>query len=69
MDTSEVKRRIGSASVAAKLSVHLMTVSRLVKEGRIPPPTKVLNKNTWLEDEIDQLIERGIPPKAKSPAR
>jgi predicted DNA-binding transcriptional regulator AlpA len=69
MDTQKVTRRIGVAEVAVKLSVHLMTVPRLVREGRLPPPTKMLNKNTWLENEIDELIERGLPPKAKAPSR
>jgi predicted DNA-binding transcriptional regulator AlpA len=31
----------------------------LTKEGRIPKPSKILNKNVWREDEIDALVESG----------
>jgi hypothetical protein len=55
------RRRIGVLDVAGKLCVHPMTVPRLVREGRLPLPDKIINKNLWWEDEIDELIRRGLP--------
>jgi hypothetical protein len=59
------QRRIGVLGVAAKLNCHPASVPRLVKEGRLPPPDKLLNKNTWFEDVIDELVEKGLPPRPK----
>lgn len=59
------RRRIGTLEVAEKLGCHPMTVPRLAKERRIPQPDKLLLKNQWWEDEIDELVEKGIPPKSK----
>jgi hypothetical protein len=49
-------RRIGALKVAEKLMCHPASVPRLVREGRLPPPEKILNKNTWREDVIDAVI-------------
>ena len=69
MDIQKSKRRIGVAELASKLNVHLMTIPRLVREGRLPPPDKLLNKNMWWEHIIDDLIEHGLPPKSKARSR
>lgn len=69
MDTQKSKRRIGVAEVASRLNVHLMTIPRLVREGRLPPPDKLLNKNMWWEHIIDDLIEHGLPRRGKTPSR
>lgn len=57
-------RRIGVQEVAAKFLCHPMSVPRLVKQGRLRKPDKILNKNSWFEDEIDELVEQGLPPPA-----
>jgi predicted DNA-binding transcriptional regulator AlpA len=48
--------------VAAKLNCHPASINRLVKQKRLPPPTKLLNKNQWRESQIDQGVEDGLPP-------
>lgn len=53
------RRLIGTLELAEKLHCHPATVPRLTKEGRIPKPSKILNKNVWREDEIDALVESG----------
>jgi hypothetical protein len=58
----KTRRRIGTLEVAERLHCHPMTVPRLVKERRLPPPEKLLSKNVWFEDEIDTLVEKGLPP-------
>jgi predicted DNA-binding transcriptional regulator AlpA len=57
------RRRVGVIEIAAKLGCHPASIPRLVGEGRLPPPAKLLNRNVWWEDVIDQLIENGIPPR------
>ena len=57
------RRRIGVLEVAGRLCVHPMTVPRLVREGRLPLPEKITNKNLWWDDEIDELIRRGLPSR------
>jgi predicted DNA-binding transcriptional regulator AlpA len=59
------RRRIGVLDIAVKLNCHPASVPRLVKEKRLPPPDKLLNKNTWFEDEIDALIARGLPSRSE----
>jgi hypothetical protein len=59
------RRRISVLAVAGKLNCHPASVPRLVKQKRLPAPDKLLNKNTWWEDEIDAAIEEGIPPPPK----
>ena len=59
------RRRLGVLGVAAKLDCHPRH-PRLVKEKRLPPPDKLLNKNIWWEDVIDDLVEHGPPRKKKS---
>jgi hypothetical protein len=54
--------RIGVLELAERLVCHPMSISRLVKQKRLPLPHKILNKNFWFEEEIDALIERGLPP-------
>jgi hypothetical protein len=66
MPDTKTCRRIGVPEVAAKFHCHPMTVPRLVKQRRIPPPDKILNKNTWFEDTIDELVERGLPPPPRA---
>jgi predicted DNA-binding transcriptional regulator AlpA len=58
-------RRIGVLELADKLKCHPASVPRLVKQNRLPPPDKLLNKNTWLESAIDELIARGLPKARK----
>jgi hypothetical protein len=55
------RRRIGVLEVADKLCVHPMTVPRLVRQGRLPAPNKLINKNVWWDDVIDELIRSGLP--------
>jgi hypothetical protein len=62
------RRRIGVLGVAAKFDCHPGSVPRLVKEKRLPPPDKLLNKNVWWEDVIDNLVEHGLPPRTKEVA-
>jgi hypothetical protein len=59
------RRRIGVLDIAIKLGCHPASVPRLVKEKRLPPPDKLLNKNQWWEHVIDAVIARGIPPRPK----
>jgi hypothetical protein len=59
------RRRIGVLDIAVKLHCHPASVPRLVKEGRLPAPDKLLNRNFWFEDEIDAAIADGIPPRPK----
>jgi prophage regulatory protein len=33
---------------------------RLIKAGRFPKPVKIGDRNTWVESEIDDLIEKLI---------
>jgi predicted DNA-binding transcriptional regulator AlpA len=61
MQSSENKsRRIGVLEVAEKLKCHPTSVPRLVRQKRLPPPDKLLNKNVWWESAIDAAIERGL---------
>jgi hypothetical protein len=62
-----IRRRIGVLEVAKKLKCHPTSVPRLVRQKRLPPPLKLLNKNMWWESTIDDLIEHGLP-KAKKVA-
>lgn len=55
------RRRIGVLEVAVKLRCHPASVPRLVREKRLPNPDKLLNKNVWWEQVIDDVIERGLP--------
>ena len=57
------RRRIGVLDIAVKLHCHPASVPRLVKEGRLPAPDKLLNRNFWWEDEIDTIVEHGVPPR------
>jgi hypothetical protein len=66
--TMQKRRRIGVLGVAIKLNCHPASVPRLVKEKRLPPPDKLLNKNCWWEDEIDAIVERGVPSRATGAA-
>jgi predicted DNA-binding transcriptional regulator AlpA len=59
------RRRVGVIEIAAKLGCHPASIPRLVKEGRLPQPAKLLNRNCWWEDVIDAVIENGIPPRPK----
>jgi hypothetical protein len=59
------RRRVGVLDVAIKLNCHPASVPRLVKEQRLPPPDKLLNRNCWWEDVIDQAIANGIPSRPK----
>jgi hypothetical protein len=68
MNTHE-RRRIGVLGVAIKLNCHPASVPRLVKEKRLPRPDKLLNKNSWWEDEIDVIVERGVRSRATVAAR
>jgi predicted DNA-binding transcriptional regulator AlpA len=54
------RRLIGTLELAAKLHCHPASIPRLTKQGRIPQPGKVLNKNVWYEDEIDALVAAGF---------
>lgn len=53
-------RRIGTMELAEKLRCHPASIPRLIKQKRIPPPDKILNKNSWWDGVIDDLIEAGI---------
>jgi hypothetical protein len=68
MNTHE-RRRIGVLGVAVKLNCHPASVPRLVKEKRLQRPDKLLNKNSWWEDAIDVIVERGVPSRATVAAR
>jgi predicted DNA-binding transcriptional regulator AlpA len=57
------RRRVGVIEVAQKFHCHPNSIPRLIKERRLPPPDKLLNKNVWWEDLIDDLVEQGLPPK------
>ncbi len=59
------RRRINVLGVAVKLNCHPASVPGLVKQKRLPPPDKLLNKNCRWEDVIDAAIEEGIPPPPK----
>ena len=59
------RKRIGTLGVAAKFDCHPASIPRLVKEKRLPPPDKLLHKNVWWEDVIDELVETGLPPRPK----
>jgi len=59
------RRRVGVLDVAAKLDCHPGSIPRLITEKRLPPPDKLLNKNVWWEDVIDEVIKNGIPPRPK----
>jgi len=52
-------RRIGTMEVAQLLRCHPASIWRLVKEKRLPPPRKTLNKNDWSENQIVEIIEAG----------
>jgi prophage regulatory protein len=42
---------------------------RLIKAGRFPKPVKIGDRNSWLESEIDDLIEKLIAKRdGKEPA-
>jgi predicted DNA-binding transcriptional regulator AlpA len=57
MRTTKPIRLIGTAALAAKLNVHPVTVSKLVKTNpNFPRPTKLFNKNMWDEDKVDAYI-------------
>jgi predicted DNA-binding transcriptional regulator AlpA len=57
---------IGTMEVAAKLNCHPASIDRLVKQKRLPPPIKLLNKNQWRESQIDQQVENGLPPPPRA---
>lgn len=61
----EQRRRVGVIELAVKLGCHPASIPRLIKEKRVPPPDKLLNRNVWWEDVIDAAIERGLPPRPK----
>jgi hypothetical protein len=61
MQATEIKRRrIGVLEVAGKLKCHPTSVPRLVRQKRLPPPDKLLNKNMWWESVIDEVMESGL---------
>ena len=60
------RKRVRVLEVASMLNCHPATVPRLVLQKRLPPPDKLLNKNTWFEDEIDDAIARGLSPQQQT---
>jgi hypothetical protein len=57
------RRRVGVFEVAQKFHCHPNSIPRLIKERRLPPPDKLLNRMFGGEDLIDDLVEQGLPPK------
>lgn len=49
-------RLIGTAEVARRLNIHLITVYRLRDRPGFPAPRRIANKLAWRESDIDAWI-------------
>lgn len=52
----------------AKLGVSKTTVYRLIKEGIIPKPTKLLGTSVWNERDIDEVMSKVARSENKEPS-
>ena len=63
------KRLIGTMEVAEKIHCHPMSIPRMVKQKKLPPPVKPFGRNLWDEDEIDKCVEARIAASAPGAVR
>ena len=54
-----MRRLLDYQGLAAKgIKYSRAHIWRLIKAGKFPKPVKIGDRNTWLESEIDDLIEK-----------
>ena len=70
MEKRANKRIIFIKTVTDKTGLNRMTIWRYVKAGKFPKPSKIENRNAWLEEAVDQWIDEkmGLAKKQKMEA-
>jgi excisionase family DNA binding protein len=53
------------ATLAAKLTIHPMTVRKFLSAGKIPAPVRIGRSLRWRPDVIDGWIAAGCPGRGK----
>lgn len=52
------RRLLPQSEVQRRLWLSRTTVRKLVLSGELPAPARLGNKNVWLENEIEDFIDR-----------